>query len=62
MDDGIVDWKGLQGLGWPYSRTHTWRLMKAGKFPKSFKLADFPNSHPVWWLHEFIAFLKSRQR
>jgi len=61
-DEGIVDWKGLKGLGWPYSRTHTWRLMKAGKFPKSFKLADFPNSHPVWWLREIIAFLKSRQR
>jgi hypothetical protein len=23
----IVDWKGLQKMGWPYSRTHTVRLM-----------------------------------
>ena len=23
----IVDWKGLKKLGWPYSRTHTVRLM-----------------------------------
>jgi predicted DNA-binding transcriptional regulator AlpA len=61
-DEGIVDWKGLKALGWPYSRTHTWRLMKAGQFPKSFKLLDFRNSHPMWWLAEVIKFLKSRQR
>ena len=60
MDDGIVDWKGLKALGWPYSRTQTWRLMKAGKFPKSFKLADFPNSHPVWWRREIVEFFRSR--
>ena len=24
----VVDWKGLKELGWPYSRTHTWRLMQ----------------------------------
>jgi|SRR5665213_951590 len=24
----VVDWKGLKKLGWPYSRTHTWRLMQ----------------------------------
>ena len=59
-DEGIVDWKGLKGLGWPYSRTQTWRLMKAGKFPKSFKLANYRNSHPVWWLREIIGFFKSR--
>jgi hypothetical protein len=23
----IVDWKGLQRMGWPYCRAHTWRLM-----------------------------------
>ena len=23
----IVGWKGLQKMGWPYSRAHTWRLM-----------------------------------
>jgi predicted DNA-binding transcriptional regulator AlpA len=54
-DDGIVDWKGLKNLGWPYSRAHTWRLMNAGKFPKSFKLVDDRNSHPVWKRREVIA-------
>ena len=24
----IVDWHGLQKLGWPFSRAHTWRLME----------------------------------
>lgn len=23
----MVDWKGLKRMGWPYSRTQTWRLM-----------------------------------
>lgn len=25
----IVDFDGLKKLGWPYSKTQTWRLMKA---------------------------------
>jgi hypothetical protein len=61
MDDGVVDWKGLKALGWPYSRTQTWRLMKAGKFPMSFKLADYRNSHPVWWRYQVIEHFKTRQ-
>lgn len=24
----IIDWRGLKELGWPYSRTQTWRLMQ----------------------------------
>ena len=24
----VVDWKGLQKMGWPYSRAQTWRKMK----------------------------------
>ena len=24
----IVGWDGLRKMGWPYSRAHTWRLMK----------------------------------
>jgi predicted DNA-binding transcriptional regulator AlpA len=59
-DDGIVDWKALKALGWPYSRAQTWRLMDAGKFPKSFKLVEnCRNSHPVWWRREVVARLKA---
>jgi hypothetical protein len=53
-DDGIVDWKGLKNLGWPYSRAQTWRLMKAGKFPRSFKLVEHRNAHPVWKRREVV--------
>ena len=49
LGDTLVTWEELSlVLGWPYSRTHTWRLMKQGKFPQSIKLGEHPNSHPVW--------------
>jgi predicted DNA-binding transcriptional regulator AlpA len=59
MDNAaVVDWKGLtEEFGWPYSRTHTWRLMAAGKFPQCFKLVDSRNSHPLWTRREIIQFL-----
>jgi predicted DNA-binding transcriptional regulator AlpA len=56
----VVDWKGLKALGIPYSRAHIWRMMKAGDFPSCFKLMEHRNSHPVWWLSEIIAWLRSR--
>lgn len=27
-------------LGWPYSESQTWRMIKAGKFPQPFFLTD----------------------
>jgi predicted DNA-binding transcriptional regulator AlpA len=62
MDNSaVVDWKGLkQEFGWPYSRSHTWRLMDAGKFPRAFKLGEHRNSHPVWRRREVIDFLNNR--
>lgn len=48
----LVDWKSLKAMGWPYSRVHTWRLMKDGSFPRAFKLGKFRNSHPVWKLSD----------
>jgi hypothetical protein len=57
----IIDWKGLKKLGWPYCRTHTWRLMDAGKFPQCRKLFDETrNSHPVWVFRDVLTFLKDR--
>jgi len=61
-DEAVVDWKGLKGeYGWPYSRTQTWRLMLSGHFPRSFKLVDARNAHPVWRRNELTDFFKSRQ-
>lgn len=54
----VVNWKGIKSLGIPYSRAHIWRLMEAGEFPKAFKLGPHPNSPPVWWLSEIIAWLE----
>jgi hypothetical protein len=56
----LVDWKTLKALGWPYSRTHTVRLMSAGMFPQSFKLTDHPNGHPVWRIKDVLNHFESR--
>lgn len=53
MDDvAVVDWKGLKELGIAWSRTHIWRKMRAGHFPKCFKLADDPKARVVWMKSE----------
>ena len=46
----VVDWKGLKRLGWPYGRTHTWRLMfdpdyAGDPFPRARKLGRHRNAH-----------------
>ena len=56
----LVDWKGLKGFGWPYSRAHTWRLMEAGKFPQCIKLVEHHNSHPVWRVKDILSHFESR--
>jgi predicted DNA-binding transcriptional regulator AlpA len=56
----VINWKGLKALGIPYARVSIWRLMKAGRFPRCFKLEDHRNSPPVWWEHEVIAWLEAR--
>jgi predicted DNA-binding transcriptional regulator AlpA len=55
----IVDWRGLKNMGWPFSRAHTWRMMKARVFPQSSKLGDHRNSHPVWVVKEILAYFES---
>jgi predicted DNA-binding transcriptional regulator AlpA len=55
----IVDWKGLQAMGWPYSRQHTWRLMAANKSPKAHKLGVDLAAHPVWRVAEILAWFES---
>ena len=55
----IIDWRGLKELGWPYSRTQTWRLMKANRFPQCKKLGTDRNSHPVWRYEDIVAHLKA---
>jgi hypothetical protein len=49
----IITWKDLQAMGWPYSRTHTWRLMKptlrkssGSKWKGTYKEWEEPNPNP----------------
>lgn len=46
----LVTWRGLQVLyGWPYSKTHTLRMVKEGRFPSVWKVPGSPrNGHPLW--------------
>lgn len=50
----LADWKTLKLLGWPYSRVHTWRMMKSGEFPQAQKLGKHRNSHPVWRMRDIL--------
>jgi len=43
--------------GIAYSRVHLDRLVKAGKFPKPFKLSANRNA---WWESDILAFLQER--
>jgi predicted DNA-binding transcriptional regulator AlpA len=58
----VVNWKGLKALGIPYSRTQIWRLMRAGEFPRCFKLGDYRNSPPVWYLYEIQEWIDNRSK
>jgi predicted DNA-binding transcriptional regulator AlpA len=50
LDDRLlVDWKTLKTLGWPYSRTHTWRMISAGRFPAPIKFGEHPKSRVAWY-------------
>jgi hypothetical protein len=60
----IVDWKSLKRMGWPYGRTHTWRMMfdpdyATNAFPACRKLGKHVNSHPVWRVSEVLAFFEA---
>jgi predicted DNA-binding transcriptional regulator AlpA len=44
----LADWKTLKNLGWPYSRAHTWRMIKEGRFPAPQKFGNHPGSRVAW--------------
>jgi predicted DNA-binding transcriptional regulator AlpA len=51
--------KDLRERGWPYSQSHTWRLIRAGKFPKPKKLGFGQNAKNVWPEDEYEAAIKT---
>lgn len=62
IDITILTWKQLKQLGYPFSPTHTVRLMKKGTFPRCFKLQNDPKARKVWWLREYKAWLLERAK
>ena len=44
----LADWKTLKRIGWPYSRAHTWRMIKAGSFPAPLKFGKHPGARVAW--------------
>jgi predicted DNA-binding transcriptional regulator AlpA len=59
----IVDWKGLKKMGWPYSRSQTWRMMfdpdyADNRFPRRRKLGKHRNAHVVWRMADILAYFK----
>ena len=45
---------------WPYSREHTARLVKQGRFPKPFKMGAGPSSHNMWRESDIDAYFAKR--
>lgn len=60
----IVDWRGLKRMGWPFSRSHTDRLMydpeyADRRFCECHKLGTHRNSHPMWRVAEVLAYFEA---
>jgi prophage regulatory protein len=54
----LLDYQSLRAKGFPYSRTHLWRLVKVGKFPKPVKLGD--GARNAWVEEEIDALIAER--
>ncbi len=52
----LVDWKALKKYGWPYSRAHTWRMIKEGRFPAPLKFGKHPGSRVAWRWKDISSF------
>lgn len=50
----VVDYAGLRDRGITFSKAHLWRLVKAGKFPKPFKIGDARNVWLSQWIDAYI--------
>ena len=54
----LLDYEGLRVKGFSYTRTHIWRLVKAGRFPKPVKLGD--GARNAWVEEEIDALIAER--
>ena len=58
----LIDWKALKALGWPYSRQHTYRLVRDGKFPRPLKFGNYRRARIAWRYEEIQAYLDGLPR
>ena len=56
----LIDEAGLRAKGIGFSRTHRWRLVRAGKFPQPVKFGDGPGCRNQWVEEEVDAFIAKR--
>jgi len=54
----LLDYEGLKAKGFRYSRTHLWRLIKAGHFPRPVKLGH--GSRNSWVEQEIDEWIAAR--
>lgn len=54
----LLDYDGLKAKGFGYSRTHIWRLVKKGHFPRPVKLGD--GARNAWVEEEIDAFIAAK--
>jgi prophage regulatory protein len=59
MADRLLSWADLKARGHPYSRQHTARLEKAGRFPQRVQYGD---NRVGWWESEYEAHNAARPR
>jgi prophage regulatory protein len=57
----LLQYRDLKAKGVDYSKIHVWRLIKAGRFPKPFKLTDSPGARNYWDEREIDTFITSRK-
>ena len=55
----LLTFDNLCERGWPYSKVHNWRLIRAGKFPAPKKLGFGSNGKNVWTEDEYEAAIKT---
>ncbi len=59
MGDRLLTFDNLRQRGWPYTRQHTTRLEKAGRFPPRVQVG--PN-RVAWWESQYEAHVDQQPR
>jgi len=58
----LLSYEDLRALGIPYSKTHIWRLIQQGQFPKPVKMGRGKQALNTWIDDEIHGLIASRTR